>query len=264
MQAWAKGPNSVLREAVDRVERVLEHGHRYLLAPGVVQFANDLATRCRDPHEQLAQVRAPGVATWIEWYGRVPWSDREARRALYLIADDPTRPITGDVLWMHPAKAGYLSRNWVFTNGVWQGEPTLPPHRRALLDEPTGRPLQLAWLVSVLALITTPRIVAREPADLARLNRARSKRGKRELVGYSEVVLRRDGSDGLVRAYGKSSARKGEDTVHRARHHVRTHWRLKRGRVEIVRPHWRGDEGLGTIRQVHHVARSDERIARSR
>lgn len=203
------------------------------------------------------------MATWIEWHGHVPWSARESRRALYLIAHDPTRPITGDAVWMHPASAGYVSRNWVLADGAWKGEPPLPPERRALFDEPTGTPMQLAWFVSVLTLITTPRIFEREPADLGRLNRARSKHGKGELVGYSSVVLRRDGPDDLGRAYGRPPAREGEDVVRRARHHVRTHWRLRRGRVEIVRTHWRGDESLGTVRQVHHVARPEERAPRS-
>ncbi|MBK3398051.1 hypothetical protein [Methylobacterium ajmalii] len=264
-QAWERGPTPDLRDAVDRVDHILEFGQRFVLTPGVVRLANDLADGCRDPHGQLAHVRVPGIATWIEWHGAVPWSTREARRAVYVVSLDPTRPITGDAMWMHPTPGGaYVSRNWVFSEGTWKGEPPLPPHRAAHFEEPTGTPLQLAWLISVLALITTPRIVERDPVDLSRVNRARAKRGKRELVGYSEIVLRRDGpEEDMGRAYGKSPARDGDDVVRRARHHVRTHWRLKRGRIEIVRPHWRGDESLGTIRQIHRVARPSERVSRS-
>ncbi len=111
MQALGSAMTQDLQDAVERIDYILEYGQRFVLTPGVVRLANDLAVNCRDPNAQLAHVRAPGIATWIEWHGRVPWSKRETRRAMYLVAHDPTRPITGDVMWMHPAPAGYVSRN---------------------------------------------------------------------------------------------------------------------------------------------------------
>jgi hypothetical protein len=40
----------------------------------------------------------------------------------------------------------------------------------------------------------------------------------------------------------------------RALHFVRAHLRLRLGRVELVRPHWRGDAQLGIKRPAYLVA----------
>ncbi|CAA2161100.1 hypothetical protein MBRA_06260 [Methylobacterium brachiatum] len=94
--------------------------------------------------------------------------------------------------------------------------------------------------IAALALINSPRISERAPADLTKLNRARTKRGKKKLLTYSTVVIR-PGLHTLRSAGGAV----GPEHVGRALHKVRAHFRLRRGRVEIVRSHWRGNEANG-------------------
>lgn len=108
--------------------------------------------------------------------------------------------------------------------------------------DPDSAPAQLERLgrcaVAALSLINTPRVSEAVPQDLSKLNRARLKRGRPELLTYSTVVIR----PGLALTRPPAVAGTGQG---RALHKVRAHFRLRLGKVEIVRSHWRGDESNG-------------------
>lgn len=98
------------------------------------------------------------------------------------------------------------------------------------------------FVLGVLLLMASPNAVARKVEDRSKLNRARKRRGKREMPDFDHVVMRlskpeREGSAGGLGAGGGRGKRL---------HMCRGHWKRRRGKDGVVRPvwwrgHWRGD-----------------------
>lgn len=106
--------------------------------------------------------------------------------------------------------------------------------------------------VGLLALINTPRIIGRRQhlphAGLQRaLARSHGAVGKYPLHAWHEIVL--EVSPTAVDD-GEHEARL---TGSKALHFCRAHLRLRNGRVELVRAHWRGDPALGIKRSRYMV-----------
>lgn len=83
------------------------------------------------------------------------------------------------------------------------------------------------------------------------LNRSRLRADKPPLLSWREVRLAVDA--GLV-----ATARNQAATGKMPYHHVRAFMRLKRGRVEIVRPHWRGNRRFGEIVHRYVAMRAED------
>lgn len=110
------------------------------------------------------------------------------------------------------------------------------------------------FLALAIGMINTPRIVGRrQHMPTAKLEKMllshHVNTGRFPLGAWSEIVLRitppKDES-------GKSS-REAHLTGTRAMHFCRAHLRLRQGRVEVVRGHWRGDASLGIKRHRYKV-----------
>jgi len=106
-----------------------------------------------------------------------------------------------------------------------------------------------------LAMINTPKIVGRRQhmphrGLEKRLLRKRPNIGKFPLHAWTEIQLKigdpRDASgDGSVEAHY---------TGQKALHFCRAHLRIKMGRLELVKSHWRGDPSLGIKRSRYKVS----------
>jgi hypothetical protein len=111
---------------------------------------------------------------------------------------------------------------------------------------------RLGQFVAVaLALINTPRLADIRSADLSKLNKARLKRKAPPLLQYKTVHIKVDKGtpgEGFQRHI----------THQRALHHVRAFLRLARGRVQIVRPHWRGNAKFGIVKHRYVVLRAED------
>lgn len=102
-------------------------------------------------------------------------------------------------------------------------------------------------LMNIPGASTTRQIVAGQ-----KLQRARARNGKTPIFAYNEVVLL------TQRAHGAEHTASGEGG-HKRRHHVIGHIRLHHanepfGEWSWVKPHWRGDAGIGIVlkeREVH-------------
>jgi len=111
-----------------------------------------------------------------------------------------------------------------------------------------------AFACVALAMINTPKIVGRvqhmpHRGLERRLLRNRPNIGKFPLHAWTEIQLKigdpRDASeDGSVEAHY---------TGQRALHFCRAHLRIKMGRLEFVKAHWRGDPSLGIKRSRYKV-----------
>lgn len=100
-------------------------------------------------------------------------------------------------------------------------------------------------LIGALAMLATPALCDKREVSRDKLNRARAKSGKPALLNRSVVTI------DLARPQSGSSTR-GDG--HSRRHHfVRAFLRFRRGGMELVRPHWRGDATLGVSKPNFRV-----------
>lgn len=119
------------------------------------------------------------------------------------------------------------------------------------------------FMLAVLTFLNQPRMVeVRDQDDRPRVpaNRARADRRLAPLGAVREVRLLIDapaaaGAGG--EAYG-SGDRVGTMPLHQ----VRAFWRYRLGKLEFVRPHWRGSEANGVSRRRYVVMRDEDRVRR--
>lgn len=242
---------------VDRLKRA----QRFVLSPTVLETVSELA----DPaaiEKTRDHLFTPSETTWIECAGAIPGVRGASSRHGFLL-DGERVDGKGSI---HVGVCAYASDTWL-PNGQRGVIPMMmtydmPATGRSILKlesrmVPPGiampdfnmRKLS-AWLGACLALLNTPRISDMREHDAAKLNMSRLKRGMPPVLSYSIVTINVDSGEMGVGGQGVAG-------LGRSLHHVRSHLRIKRGRVELVRPHWRGDPHVG-VRISRHVVRRDE------
>jgi hypothetical protein len=107
------------------------------------------------------------------------------------------------------------------------------------------------FIGAALALINTPRLSDIRDSVLGRLNRKRDLKGLPPIMEHKIVRLRIDRGEMGIGI--QKSATEG-----RSLHHVRAFMRIKRGRIEIVRPHWRGNPKFGVIQHRYIAVREED------
>ena len=230
---------------------------RFVLSPLTVETVNDLA-RPDEVERNRGHLFFPAEMTWIEWVGSVPWYGRETRLGMLFVksAGDDGAPTLGTLaLFTPPAVPGDRAITHIAVSGMVDLVGAGPIIRWTVRDAPSACAIDArllgAWIGAALALINTPRLSTIVLHDDAGFNAARVKRGRPPVLSWSEVTLKIDTGD-LVRSAQQPA------TGQQARHHVRAHMRLRRGRVEIVRPHWRGNPEAGIRHQRHVVVRAED------
>ena len=83
------------------------------------------------------------------------------------------------------------------------------------------------------------------------------------VTGKAFCEVARSSSDDIEKALDAAHSAKTKwgqtsPTERRALHHVRSHLRIRRGAVELVRPHWRGDPEHGVRLHRHVVTRAED------
>jgi hypothetical protein len=102
-------------------------------------------------------------------------------------------------------------------------------------------------LLGILMLLSARNGTNRQPADLARLNSVRLKRGKRPLLDHWTVTLR------LSKGLSLRMARSGIPAQETRAHLVRGHFKIRRSGIYWWSPHVRGKPALGRIHQDYRV-----------
>ena len=110
-----------------------------------------------------------------------------------------------------------------------------------------------AGLYAALALINTPRVIGRKQHMSHRglereLARSKGLVGRFPLQAWTEIRLEVAAPRDLM-----GQEHEAHLTGERAFHFCRAHLRVKQGRVEFVRHHWRGDPALGIKRSRYAV-----------
>lgn len=246
------------------MEREIRRAQRFVLSPLCVQTVDDLAER-EAAERTRDYVFAPAENTWIEWADSRAGASRSHRHGILLIGAEETKRRSlhvGDGLYVFDANIG--------GQRVAMGAPIVYdfPGDGSPLRLPIGRSAPLlrrlapytgdldfdalgVWIIAALALINTPRIAHARNAELGKLNAARMKRSRPPILQYKQVSIHVDAGE-LGDAFAK------QETDGRALHHVRAFLRLARGRVQLVRPHWRGNPMFGVIVHRYAVLRAED------
>ena len=246
-----------LQEITRSVSEGMAKSQRFVLSPLSKTTIDDLA----DPKILNASrdyLFLPAERVWIEWHDDRVIFPGAGRMGVLLEAAHTFQPGMAYSLTMGRAS--------IYMPGE-RGSPVNFRHLAGMFDFPSeGSALRFkdvagfegvdediagAWVCAALCLVNTPRIADVRPHDHSKLNRSRVRRGKPPLLDWGEVHIRIDaGTPGR----GDQTS----PTEHRALHHVRTHLRIRRGAVELVRPHWRGDPQYGVRLHRHVVTRAED------
>ena len=235
-------------------QHILAEASRFVIAPDALALLNEInaSTSPESFHAARLHCVAPAYRTWIEWH----CPKRGARAGFLLEGDEPdraavrgkacmvvaSRTINGDRIPAH------LMCSWDMpSNGAamrietenFSDLPRLLPNLREDFREDL-----VQTLITALALIASPRLARATPVDLSAVNKKRRRLGRAELLKHSEISLTLDAAERAADPVGRD-----QGGASRAFHHVRAHFRFKRGRIELVRHHTRGDKSLGETRQ---------------
>lgn len=124
----------------------------------------------------------------------------------------------------------------------------------AIPNRPVGESLSACLMIwALLALINSPRIIGRRQhmphAGLQKaLARSRGMVGKFPLRGWTEIKL-----EIAPPATDEGEPHEARLTGQKALHFCRAHLRIRNGKLERVRAHWRGDPALGIKRSRYRL-----------
>jgi hypothetical protein len=234
--------------------RVMGLAQRFVLSPMVVDAADEFADSQKVVKSALDFIFLPAETTWIEWHAGRSGDQTRGRHGLLLIGRGEGHAV------LSVGEGAYVTDRPGRPKGDTESDPIVfdlhdyvfKPRRSILQPGDRERIERLGrFLVCALALINTPRLSQVVHHDIApKLNAARAKRGKPPLLSWNDVTIRPDVG------WMPNKTHELGATGEKRRHHVRTFMRLKRGKVEIVKPHWRGNAERGYV--LHrHVVRMD-------
>lgn len=227
----------------------------FVMSPLTLSTCADLA----DP-KAIARSRphlfTPAELTFIDCSADRPaWTDRiQARRTGIAMFNRGTRNeaslTEGDLFLIVASDGGvvpYLGRYDLIGPGpIVTWAPESQQAIRFIDPDAVGN-----FLAVALALINTPRASHITRAELSKLNRARSRKDLPPILEHKIVTLKIDAGE-LGHGF------QAHQTQERALHHVRAFMRLSRGRIEIVRPHWRGNPRFGVIQHRYIAVRAED------
>lgn len=272
IRSWRSLPPGVpmrddARAGLATLERGLRDAQRFVLSPLCSETAGSLADpkaieRSRD------NLFLPAYLTWLEWAGTPPGSMQGITRhgvlliggsnldslvagwGAYVVAErEPGgRTVITPMAFTFdfPASDRPILR-WIGGSALNLAA-SYPPKAAEILAFDLGR--FGAFVGAALALINTPRLAHVVSRDMDAINRRRRRLNRPAVLSWREVKILIDRGE---LGHGTPKASAG-----RALHHVRAFLRIQRGRVQIVRPHWRGNPKFGRIVHRYAVLREED------
>lgn len=222
--------------------KLLREATRYVVTDAVMEMLDGVDVSMFD-------IAPPSLPTWIE-YAHTNQFGTPMRTGV-LMSREPGEErgliqMFGTTVGMSEAARAGGFDPIAQADGTWTDRAITPgSHVKASLDDYRLLVRSRHEIVAIFEAIKNPRIVDRVPRvfDEA-LQRARAKRGKPPLLPYDEVVIHitREEVDEYEEAMRKY--REGGGSKKRL-HPVRPFTRVRLGKPEMVRGHWRGDHRLG-------------------
>lgn len=223
------------RWAEQRLGDAVQSVPKYLLTQEVMDVVQQLGTACPVPY-----LGDGGVKTlWAE-YGAA------GDRVVAALIDDKGGGIIfiedDDTLADFTVKVEYTPALTLRIKN--------PEHLKG--DKRTGEIVaQLyTWMLRALGLLQQPKIVDAKPSPPVdhRLQRARVKAGKRPLADHHVVTVHVSKQEQAARLEAQAHFERTGVRLHRVRSFVR----VKNGKLERVKEHWRGDASLGAVHVDHY------------
>lgn len=275
-------------EHQNTLTRRIGNAQRYVLSPLVIETINQLAEDPEAIERSREHLFWPAELTWVEWHGETSWYPGNARLGMLFggvrpqnTPDEPEIRFGELIFWLTPSplldqRDMVMPRSPLYTHcdlpGAFpesteydiEADNIDPKYLTPILELGQERitpgtlmkdDLDLrqmgAWVGAMLALINTPRLSQVVKHEHKAQNKNREKQKKPPLLSWGEVVLTVDrGEIGL----GEQIVQTGQ----RALHHVRAFLRIRFGKVELVKPHWRGNREVGVRKTRHVVTRAED------
>lgn len=242
------------------LDRDLASAERFVLAADAEKMLRELAESTdRESFERARDFCvAPAAITWIEWH-----CPRRGHRLGFLLKSQCEQ---GPAVWgdghlvLHAPdvrnvpRIFFLPITWQLQSGdcaltidpTWYAKPEVARDFPGVLDRLDAEMTMMMMLS--FALLASPRLTSRVERDLTGINKKRRRNGRDPLLSHSEISLTLEPDDETPDA-----AADGVGIAGRARHHVRAHYRFRRGRIELVRHHMRGNERFGVSAHSYRV-----------
>jgi hypothetical protein len=257
--AWAGRDRFEQHRAIKQEQHtaaLLRKSQKFVASPLTISTAADLASyQTKKMRDHAQYLHLPAYTTWLDLSAELPaGACHKARRVgVLLTGDNEATILRGEIMIASDLSAhgGYAQLTGRFD--LSRGMLWTTRHQDQLIEYRNrgGDPdLLINTVWAAIALINTPRLSVLHHVDYAKLNKARYAKGKVPLLSHSIVRLAIDRGE-----VGPSASKaKGQAALH----HVRAFLRLKRGRVELVRPHWRGDPRFGVIQHRYVAFRAED------
>lgn len=245
----------------------LDHARRsqkFVISPLVLETASALGVDRAALDRSAPWFFLPASTTWIDLSSTPPAGGIPgARHGVLMIADDDGVQRGQAIIIAHVKSGRTVGHTDWGSGGFAQFGFRFDAPARSLglglfshqsqawvrLGANVDRLVSTIW--ATIAMINTPRLSDVVDRDLGKINRARAKTGRPPILEYKMVNITVDRGElghGLLKT----------ETRERALHHVRAFLRLARGKVQLVRPHWRGNPRFGVIVHRYVVMRLED------
>lgn len=230
---------------------------RYVLSPRIVDLCEGLGMSFSKKPQLTKDILLPAEELWVEWPTSINWTAGigamlNMTMVAALVLGRETDKLLPKIYDANVFIVGRTNENKLCIMGMFNmcfGTNNSIASLR--FKDPETKQL-INYLFAVFAMINTPRLFESRKSNLVKLNQARQKSGKPVLLQHTEIHMPKDMSDAF-------DAHKSSEAHGKRRHHfVHTFARVRYGRVEIVRPHWRGDKALGETPNRTGVKRKGE------
>jgi hypothetical protein len=252
-----------LGEGLEAIRRQLPAARRFTvddaIAPIVIDLANtSWSKQARDI--EFGAAILPASCTWIELISEVQGKGtvrgvevevKDAQSFGWMLNSDVSmRKFNG--AFVHAIH--HNSEKWSMHPYLIRGEfgadrpimqMALDPERRDVLERHSSHWEAYLWsnisMVAVICcLLASPKVHVIKTNEFGKKHaRARLARGKEPVLSWSEISIRLDQRQEARRAEAAATGRQV------ALHQVRSFWRIRRGKVEYVRAHYRGSAEVG-------------------
>lgn len=247
---------------------IITHSPRYILDQRVCDLVNEIAHD--SPIGAFEHTKTPCGCFWMEYHTRSSLAD--VHIGLLWIGDedqDNPHPELDGLPTIEAAVKSMVSDSSLEKGNLFIFLQVAGMVSTYVIPVTMGKPVGLAefktaerealaatywFFMSFCMLMTSPKTHIVEEVSFERLNKHRVKKGKSVFSSYSRVKLSISGpvtrrtvntapGDTSPSTGGHEEAHHGGKRLHMVNHF----WRTKRGKLEFVRPHWRGNPELGTV-----------------
>lgn len=256
-------------EAVQTTLRIITDAPKYVLDEKVLSLIEDVSTN--SPKSAFIGVQAPAGVFWVEtpklvdggwsgflWCGKHPEAREYTTENMPKFIEDGSLT-DGQLVLVNCDDTGGLftytvrsviGESWIPGSALRDRIYEMPIESQLSLRESISELIRIFWAFCML--ITSPKTYVSEEVSMGKVNKSRIAARKQPLQDYTRIKLSVSGP--VSRRGNVSSSGGGGGESHGKKLHFVGHfWRTRLGRIEFVRPHWRGNAELGVSNRTKRI-----------